>query len=335
MANQEKVNQYISLIFLVSLGGMIAWGLVPFLQSFLGAIVLYFLMKPPMNWLMAKWGFSPKAATVLLLLISFLLVLLPTVLIVYSLVNRASDYLAHPEIIWDQVMILEKYLSKKLKLDLFSDHNLEMLRGTLTGYLSGFLSQTMNLLANIGIMYFIVFFMLVNSNEMELQLLKLLPYGDDKTLHLKAELQGHIYSNVIVAPLLSIIQGVFASLVFWIVGLQEPFFWGTICGIFSFIPFVGSALIWVPAGIYLLVNGSTWQGVWLLLSGLLLISNVDNVFRFVLQKKFADVHPIVTVLGVIIGLYWFGFTGIIFGPVLISFFQILLKSYRQEYILTK
>ncbi len=335
MAAQAKVNQYISLIFLILLGGMILWGLLPFLPSFLGAIVLYFLMKPVMLWGSIKWSISQKIVSAFLLFCSFLLVLLPTVLIVYSLANKASEYLEHPETVWDQIMILERYLSKKLKLDLFSDHNLEVVREKMTAYLSEFLSQTMSLLANIGMMYFLLYFMLAYSKEMERQILKILPYDEEKALRLKAELQGHIYSNVIVSPLLALLQGIFASLVFWMFGLQEPFFWGIICGIFSFIPFVGSALIWGPAGIYLLINGNTLQGVGILLCGLLLISNVDNVFRFVLQKQFADVHPIITVLGVVIGLYWFGFTGIIFGPVLISFFLILLKSYRLEYILPK
>jgi len=72
------------------------------------------------------------------------------------------------------------------------------------------------------------------------------------------------------------------------------------------------------------------QGSIILLCGFLIVSNIDNVFRFVLQKYFGDVHPIITVFGVIIGLDWFGLTGIIFGPVLISFFIILLKNYRKE-----
>jgi predicted PurR-regulated permease PerM len=102
------------------------------------------------------------------------------------------------------------------------------------------------------------------------------------------------------------------------------------CGIFSFIPFVGSALIWVPAAVLLLASGNTGYGIMLLAYGALVITNIDNVFRFILQKKFADVHPIITVLGVIFGVNFFGITGLIFGPLLISIFIILLKLFLEE-----
>ncbi len=103
------------------------------------------------------------------------------------------------------------------------------------------------------------------------------------------------------------------------------------CGFLSFIPFVGSALVWFPAGIILASSGAYWQGIAILIYGIVVIINVDNVFRFILQKKIADIHPLVTVFGVIIGLKWFGIPGIIFGPLLISYFLIMIKIYRAEY----
>ncbi|HRS40237.1 MAG TPA: AI-2E family transporter, partial [Bacteroidia bacterium] len=74
------------------------------------------------------------------------------------------------------------------------------------------------------------------------------------------------------------------------------------------------------------------QGVAILLYGILVISVVDNVFRFVFQKKFADVHPLITEIGVIVGLQLFGVPGIIFGPLLISYFLIMLRIFREEFL---
>ena len=104
--------------------------------------------------------------------------------------------------------------------------------------------------------------------------------------------------------------------------------------LFSIIPLVGTAIIWAPVGLFLIASAETWQGVGLLVYSAAIITNIDNVFRFIIQKKFAEVHPIITVLGVIIGLNLFGLPGLIFGPLLISYFLIFIKMYQNEYLKT-
>jgi predicted PurR-regulated permease PerM len=99
----------------------------------------------------------------------------------------------------------------------------------------------------------------------------------------------------------------------------------------SFLPVVGTAMVWIPAGIYIITAKTNWQGSGILIYGAVVITNIDNVFRFWLQKKFADVHPLVTVLGVIIGLNWFGIPGIVFGPLALSYFLLMVKMYKEEY----
>ena len=116
-----------------------------------------------------------------------------------------------------------------------------------------------------------------------------------------------------------------------IAGVDEAGFWGVICGFASVIPVVGTGLVWAPIAVYLLITDDTWQGVFVALWGLLVLGVIDNVIRFLLAKKMANVHPVVTVLGVIIGLKYFGVAGLIYGPLLISFFLILLKIYYREY----
>jgi predicted PurR-regulated permease PerM len=229
-----------------------------------------------------------------------------------------------------QIAQLENFLSSKLKIDLLSDANVNLLRSNATTYISGILSETLGTISTIGIMYFVLYFMLQESDKMEKTIKNILPYSDSQSATLKKELEGQIFSNVLVSPLLALLQGICACVLFYFCKLEEPIFWGVICGIFSFIPFVGGALIWIPAGLFMIFKNYVLQGSIILLCGFLVVSNIDNIFRFVLQKYFSNIHPVVTVFGVIIGLDLFGLTGIIFGPVLISFFIILLKNYRQE-----
>jgi predicted PurR-regulated permease PerM len=132
-------------------------------------------------------------------------------------------------------------------------------------------------------------------------------------------------------PAICVVQGLCGFLCYWIAGIKEPGFWGVITGFTALIPVVGTGLVWVPAAVYLLIIGHSWQGVFVIVYGALILGSMDNVVRFVLAKKMADVHPIVTVLGVILGLQYFGFLGLIFGPLLISYFIILLRIYYVEY----
>jgi len=100
----------------------------------------------------------------------------------------------------------------------------------------------------------------------------------------------------------------------------------------TIIPVVGTALVWVPLVIYLFLTGEWGNAIGLLAYSLIIITNIDNLIRFVLQKKIADTHPLITIFGVIIGLSLFGFMGIIFGPLLISVFILCVDIFKKEYI---
>jgi len=107
---------------------------------------------------------------------------------------------------------------------------------------------------------------------------------------------------------------------------------GIITGLFSFIPLVGGALIWVPSALLLFTKGYEYQAMALLLYGVFVISMIDNVMRFAFQKKFADVPPLITVMGVILGIKLFGLPGMIFEPLLISYFLLLANIYKEQFI---
>ena len=143
------------------------------------------------------------------------------------------------------------------------------------------------------------------------------------------------YSNIIGAPLLAVIQGGVSALGFWFFGIQDPVFWGVICGLFSFVPFGGTSIIWGAAGIVQISSNATWQGIGILIYGLVIISGMDYAFRFVIQRKLAKVHPLITFFGIILGVRCFGLPGFIFGPLLISYFLIMIKIYKNEYIQKK
>ena len=98
---------------------------------------------------------------------------------------------------------------------------------------------------------------------------------------------------------------------------------------------VGAALIYVPLTIMLFAQGDTGKGIAMALWGFVLIGLVDNLFRFLLNRRLGNIHPLITIFGVIIGIQLFGFIGLIFGPLLISMFILLLRIYSSEFIVKK
>jgi predicted PurR-regulated permease PerM len=140
-----------------------------------------------------------------------------------------------------------------------------------------------------------------------------------------------VRANALGIPLISIIQGVTAMLGYWIFGVRDFVLWGFLTGLFAFFPIVGTMVVWVPLVVFVFSSGNTGQGIGLTLYSLLVTGNIDYVARITLLKKIGDVHPVVTVLGVIVGLSLFGFWGFIFGPLLISYLLLLYNIYNIEF----
>ena len=208
---------------------------------------------------------------------------------------------------------------------------MEVIRATSAKVLSSALSEGFNFVSSILMLYFFLYFMLINFNRMEDSILKILPFKNENIKIFGDELKSHTFSNAVGIPLIALAQGLFAFVVYYIGGVPQAGFWGILTGFASVIPIVGTGIIWVPVCVYLFAFGYTWQGVLVLAWSAIVMGSMDNVIRFVLAKKMADVHPVITVLGIILGLEYLGVTGLIFGPLLISYFVILLKIYYADH----
>jgi predicted PurR-regulated permease PerM len=129
----------------------------------------------------------------------------------------------------------------------------------------------------------------------------------------------------------ALIQGVVGTLGYWLFGVDEFLLMGILTAISSVIPIIGTLAIYLPLAIYQYVEGGAFEGIGVALWGLIVIGSIDNIARFLVQKKLADVHPLITLLGVIIGINMFGFIGVIFGPLLLSVIFILGRIYVDEF----
>jgi len=167
---------------------------------------------------------------------------------------------------------------------------------------------------------------------MERYIYEILPFKDENKKEVLKETNLIVTSNAIGIPLLGIIQGLIATGGYYVFSTPSPFFFGFLTCIATIMPVIGTAIIWVPLCIYMAVIGEWGNAIGLLLYGLLVISQIDNLVRFMLQKKMADIHPLITIFGVIVGFSLFGFMGVIFGPLMFSMFFLCFNIFKKEYL---
>lgn len=328
---EHKVNRYIFLAFILIIGLFLIYSLMAFFTAFLAAIMFYVLSKKPVDWLVKRKNWRRSWAAILVILSSFFIILLPVSVLGTMMYQEIALVAKDFSTVSEPLSQLDHFLQKELQFSLFSDENMIKLQTYVTNFVSTALTQGANLFSSIIMMYFFLYFMIMNANRMEAALFLFLPFKRSQIALFGRELRAQTFSNAVGLPLIAVIQGLFAYIALLITGMSNPGFWAVVAGFASVIPIVGTGLVWIPVGAYMLVTGQNWQGIFMLLWGAVLLSSMDNVVRFLLAKKMADVHPIITVLGVIMGLHYFGITGLIFGPLLISYFIILLRIYYHEY----
>jgi predicted PurR-regulated permease PerM len=277
-----------------------------------------------------KWKKGWTAA--LLMFASLIVILLPIAVLINMLSSKITFAIQHSNELVSALKTIVADIEKRFDIEIVSDENINKLGNFITGGIPRLLGATFNTLGTIFFMYFILYFMLVNGRKMESDIYEHIPLRDENAEMLGKEVKNMVLSNAVGIPVIAVLQGIVALIGYLIIGVKEPWFWFVVTCITAMLPVVGAALAYVPLAIIFFANGDTGKGIFMLIYGFGVIGLVDNVFRFTLAKKIGNVHPLVTVFGVIIGLSVFGFIGLIFGQLLISLFLLLLRIYSNEFI---
>jgi len=181
------------------------------------------------------------------------------------------------------------------------------------------------------IMFYTLFYFLKDGKRMLRRLMHLSPLGDtyENMLYEKftSTARATLKSTLIVGG----IQGTLGGLVFWITGVEGAFVWGVIMVALSLIPAIGPSIIWLPTGIIMLAIGNIWQGLTILLFGILVISTIDNFLRPKLVGRDTQMHPLIVLLSTLGGLVLFGISGFVIGPVIAALYLSVISIYDHYY----
>jgi len=324
----QKERNVITLVLIVLLGIIIAYAVRGIIGALLGTMVMYTIFRPANIWMVERLKWRRPIVAIILIVVSFLIIVLPFLGIGTMLTNKIVALIKNPEWIKNTVNTINEYAGDKLgKPDLLQEQ-LEKSASYLGGLLTSLLSGAAGLFLDITVMYFLLYFIFVNFRSFERGLLRYSPFKIENAVRFGHELRNITYSNVIGQTFIALVQGGALSLGFWIFGFHDALFWGVICAILAFVPLLGPPLIFVPAAIYAFTQGDNVAAIGLLIYGFVVVINIDNVLRLIIAKRVGDIHPIITVVGVIIGIPLFGVMGLVYGPLLLSYFLITVRIYE-------
>jgi predicted PurR-regulated permease PerM len=304
--------------------------MLPYISGVLGALTLYVILRKWMLKLINK-GLKRTWAALLLIIAAIIGIFLPLSGAVFMLSSELGNLADKSEQVTkafkEQIFQLEKYV----QYDVSSTIDPEQASGWLTENLQGFASGTFNMFISFGILLFLLYYMLKSPKQLKDSLLEYLPLSNKTLVILGKEIESVVRSNAIAIPLVALAQGIIALIGFIIFGVENPLFWFVIVTIGSMIPFIGTFIGIFPVFVLSMASGNDFQAWGIVLYGILVVGMTDNLIRLFVLKKLDSIHPLITLIGVLIGIPLFGFVGLIFGPLIISLFLIIVKIYKQQY----
>lgn len=332
MSVKEQYRKYSLITIILGLGLLLFLKMTPFMGGILGACTIYIMVRDQMLYLTQKKKIRKSVTAIILLIEAILCFLVPLSLAVWLLISKLQTVNVDTATFVDTITNLADWIRRKTEYDLLSKENISSIASILPGIGQFLMGGISSFAVNLFVLVFVLYFMLIGGTKMEQYIYELLPFSDSNKKHVMNEINMIVRANAIGIPLLAIIQGAIATLGYYLFDAPSALLFGFLTCFATVIPIVGTTLVWFPLAAYMAISGDWPHAIGLLLYCGLIVTNIDNLIRFILQKKMADTHLLITIFGVVIGLSLFGFMGVIFGPLLISIFILCVNIFKEQYL---
>jgi predicted PurR-regulated permease PerM len=325
------------ILLLAGISAAFLWIVWPFYGAVFWATVLAILFRPLYRRTLGSMRHRPTMAALATVLLVVLIVILPLIFIVTLLVQEATGIYAriqagelNPGRYFEQLLeALPAWVVNLLHTFRLTDPGVlrERLSGSLLRASQLVAAQaltigqsTLDFVVSLAIMLYLLFFLLRDGERLSTRIKAAIPLRADQmrdvldtfTVVIRATIKGNV--------LIAIVQGLLGGLMFWFLGIHAAALWAVVMAFLSLLPAVGTALVWVPVALYLLLTGATWQAIVLLVYGALVISSVDNILRPIVVGKDTEMPDYVVLISTLGGLAVFGPNGFVIGPVIAAMF---------------
>lgn len=345
----NKLPGYFLLLCLVATFYFMFQILAPFLTTLFVAGVLTIAFYPAYRRILKFFGNWERSASLFTCILVVLLTVLPIAIFVillagegestYQLIQmKMNSGVFDPYIAWlDKFLIdarskIESIVSVQ-QLDVKSDiiNLAQSLSGYLVGQTAVLVKGLSGLLFKFLIMLFAMFYFFKDGDRLVDYFGRISPLPKVHEVELFNKIGSMVKAIMVGVFLTAIAQGLVGGIGFAIAGISSPVFWGTAIALFSLVPMVGTAIIWVPAAIILAIMGSYGAAIFIFLWGMLVIGSVDNILRPYLIGGKAHTYPLMTFFVILGGIWTMGFKGIIVGPLVLMALISFLHIYEAEY----
>ena len=323
---------------------LLVYATLPYLNYFFGSFILFIISRPLNHFLVKRAGLQKQFAATLVIIISIFVVLIPLFFLLSIIIGEIQQLLLDQTSIVSSIQsggqLLTHYLSR---LDIPTGALQTKIQekaidigSQVVNYSSMFILGSVQSLSqqSIGLllMYFLLYYLLIGeSSDFARKIYVAVPFNEENTATLLDEFKRVVRTTLISSGAVALVQGGILTITFLIFKIQGAFLWGFIATICSFVPVFGSTLVWVPATVIQFLLGDYTAGIGILATGLF-ISVIDNILRPMIQKRVGEIHPFLSLLGIVIGVSLFGLIGIVIGTLLLSYFLLTVEMFSKEYL---
>lgn len=308
--------------------------LQPFVNYLVLAAILTYFLRPLKRRLM-PWVRSQSLCAALLIVLVILLVVVPSFYLTSHLITEvtgAYNNFKEAHTLGRFAAFIQMKTGHAIHLDSVLLKLLDNVREFLVGAAPNFLGSLASLVIGLFIMFFVMYYALQLPGDFGHHLARLIPLEaelKEKMIEeVRAVLEGVLYGQFVTA----LIHGAAMGVGFALFGIENALFWAVLMTILSFVPVLGTPIIWIPAAVSLMAQGRLWMGLGLLAYSSVIVAVIDNVLKPRLISDKSNIHPVIVMIGVLGGLKLFGFIGLVVGPLVLALLIRLLVFYEEVYL---
>ncbi len=306
----------------------------PIILSVITGIILAFICAPLYRWTQ-KCIKSKTISALLICALLMIILVLPFIFLVPIFIDQSVKLYAASQQI-DFISPLKSIFPSLLTSETFAEEAAvafssftTKITNALVDYLSGLVFNLPNILIQFAVVLFTFYFVLKDKEQLFLYARSLMPFSNEVEKKIVSSTKAITISVIYGQVIIGVIQGIIAGTGFFIFKVPNALLLTFIAALAGIFPIIGTVIIWVPVSIYLLLTGNIFAAIGVAIFGVI-SSTVDNFLRPIIVSRRSKIHPAILLIGMIGGLFMFGFLGFILGPLIIAYFMIFLDIYRDK-----
>lgn len=352
--NENSMFRNIVNLFLIAIVSLVLYLvyrlLSPFLACIFVAVILGLIFYPLYRWLLVRTRDRKRLSSLITCVVITLCIVVPVSLMIGMLTTQSFElYRTIESKIADGSIeelldfsgngTVDTLVGKAVgyfdidtrELVIEVSKGLQSISGSIFSAGTGLVKNLSSLVVNFLLMIFALYYIFIEGERVRDELIHVSPLSTRYEKRILDHFHQVASASVKGSILTALAQGVAGGIGFAVVGLPSAALWGSVMAFFALIPMVGTAIVWIPASIYLLATGHWVGGIALILWGALLVGMIDNLLKPVLIKSQTSMHPLLIFFSILGGLQAFGFLGIVIGPTILALFLTMLEIYREEF----